>query len=284
MKRNKNSTDPSDYDIDPLGLDYDDERSNGWLDSTNNRRNHLNQLQESDIWVCYRTYKTGRSEYDSTLKGIGRLSFEGVSLDTEGMASGIRDSIEELGGKSDPHEIEPEVAEELLESAEELAEEIASEWQRGCEEVLMEAACNGHVNVSGKYCWTEVTEPYIHDIDHALHKTEFDLRGTRAPAILQEVLAESVASRRESWRDPHAEYMGYAQFGLEPWELRSLELMQNGRIPKQTAKTLALHEHGKKNREIANELDVDPSTVTRHLNRAERIVKESQWTVEKVDL
>lgn len=50
----------------------------------------------------------------------------------------------------------------------------------------------------------------------------------------------------------------------------------------ETARVQALRETGKRPSKIADVLDVNPSTVTRHKTRADEWLDRAEWTVENV--
>lgn len=275
--------DYNEYDIDPAELEFGpQDKRNSWKDSTNNRRNHLKQLNDSDLWVCYRTWQTGPNEYSSAIKGIGKFSVEAVDLDTEFMADYIRNEAEAIAEYPEDEEL----GKELIENAEELATEVEEQWAAGVGEIVSDSAYEGYLNIDGTYAWVgHVEEAYSHEVKWALSDCDIeDNDAGRGSEIVREALSDAVRKHRDRYRNPHAEYIGRLSFEIEPWQLRAIELQQNGGFPYKTSRVVALNEVESYKQDVAERLEVNPSTVTRHLDRANRIMEESRWNVRNVEL
>ena len=274
-----------DYDIDPTELEYEIRCKT--YDSTNSRTNYLGKLKNSDIWVAYRTWQTGPSEMSFAVKGVGRLSTNGVSLDTEQIADSIRERARtDIRDDRDEWDETDEKLSVLVENADEVAAALESEWQWGSEEVVHESIIDGYAGINQTRAWVSHTEEaYHYEVEAALRDAEVneDSNG-RVYDHARQALSDAVANLRNSWLKPHLEYEVSLDFEVEPWELRALELYQKGVFGGmiETARLQALRETGKRPSEIADVLDVNPSTVTRHKNRADEWLDRADWTVENV--
>lgn len=116
------------YEIDPAELSVD--ITNRWADTQNNVTNKLSQIKGSDLWVCYHTWQTGTTEYQSAIKGLGEFCVEAIGLEHEFLVAQIREAAEETAdtdGFSD-------LADRPHAHAETLAEEVVTERERGVEE------------------------------------------------------------------------------------------------------------------------------------------------------
>ena len=265
------------YDIDPSELEFDIE--NGWRDSTNSVSNTMSRIKGSDLWVCYRSWQTGPSEFDYAIKGVGEFTVEAVELDDESIVEQIRTEAEEVADIEDYRDF----ADELKAHAPELAEAVVGEWAFGVGEIVGDAAYEGYLNLDGTLAWvSHVEEAYHYEVEVALTDVGIDDKDGIAYDIVYQALADAVSQHRDSWRNPHAEYIGRLKFEVEPWELRALELYQNGvfRGMMETARVQALRETGMRPSDIASVLDVNPSTVTRHKNRADEWLNRAEWTAE----
>lgn len=264
-----------DYEIDPTELSVD--ITNRWADTQNNVTNKLSRIKGSDLWVCYRTWQTGTTEYQSAIKGLGKFRVEAIGLEHEFLVAQIREAAEEIAdtdGFSD-------LADRLHAHAETLAEDVVTEWERGVEEQVGEAAYEGTLPTDGTLAWvSHVENAYHYETEYAItdvgiEETDIVYDATRS------ALSAAVDRHRNRWRNPHAEYIAQLKFDVEPWELRALELHQNGVFGRmrETARVHALRETGKQPTDIADMLGVNPSTVTRHLNRADEWLARANWTV-----
>jgi hypothetical protein len=269
-----------DYEIDPTELEYDTE--NGWRDSTNSVSNTMSRIKGSDLWVCYRSWQTGPSEFDHSIKGLGDFTVEAVELDHEFIVEQIREEADEVADIEDLSDF----AAELKTHAPELAEKVAEEWAFGVEELVGDAAYDGYLNHDGTFAWvSHVEEAYYHETKHAIKDVGIeDTPDGIAQDAVRAALSAAVNKHCDRWRNPHAEYIGRLKFEVEAWELRALELNQNGVFGgmMETARVQALRETGKRPSEIADILDVNPSTVTRHKTRADEWLDRAHWTVENV--
>jgi len=269
-----------DYDIDPTELEYDTE--NGWRDSTNNVSNTMSRIEGSDLWVCYRSWQTGPSESEHSIKGLGEFTVEAVELDHGFILEEIREEAEELADIEDYSDF----AEKLMAQAPELAEKVADEWASGVEEIVGDAAYEGYLHHDGTFAWvSHVEEAYYPETEYAIKDVGIeDTSDGIAYDIVRGALSAAVDKHCDSWRNPHAEYIGRLEFEVELWELRALELHQNGvfRGMMETARVEALRETGKRPSKIADILDVNPSTVTRHKTRADEWLDRADWTVKNV--
>ncbi|ELZ88843.1 hypothetical protein C453_01240 [Haloferax elongans ATCC BAA-1513] len=279
--------DVEDYDIDPTKLDYDVE--NRTKDSQNNRTNYVSRIRGTDLWVAYRTWQMGSSEYDYAIKGIGRVSFESVDLDTDHIAETICDEAERmLSSAPDDDEEAAALADELTMRADELAEALERGWQyTSTEYTPRDHLYEGMAQVDETTVWvSHVEEAISHEAVDALEEVgiEQDDHGSVIDVVRQ-ALYEGVQQRRDHWIRPHLDYEACLTFDAEPWELRALELHQNGvfRGMMETARVQALRETGKRPSEIADTLDVNPSTITRHKNRADEWLGRAEWTAENVE-
>jgi hypothetical protein len=274
-----------DYEIDPTELEY--EARCKTYDGTNSRTNYLGKLKNSDIWVAYRTWQTGPSETSFAVKGVGRLSTNGVSLDTEQIADSIRErATTDIRDDRDEWGETDEKLSVLVENADEVAAALESGWQWGAEEVVHESIIDGYAGINQTTAWvSHVEEAYSYEVEGALRDADVDEDSNgRVSKHTKRALSDAVAGLRNSWLKPHLEYQVSLDFEVEPWELRALELHQNGvfRGMMETARVQALRETGKRPSEIADVLDVNPSTVTRHKTRADEWLDRSDWTVKNV--
>jgi hypothetical protein len=274
-----------DYDIDPAELEYEIRCKT--YDSTNNRTDYLGKLKDSDIWVAYRTWQTGPSETSFAIKGIGRLSTNGVSLDTEQIADSIREqATTDIRDDRDEWGETDEKLTILVENADEVAAALESGWQWGSEEVVHESIIDGYAGINQTRAWvSHVEEAYSYEVEEALRDADVDEDSNgRVYDHARQALSDAVANLRNSWLKPHLEYEVGLDFEVESWELRALELHQNGvfRGMMETARVQALRETGKRPSEIADILNVNPSTVTRHKTRADEWLDRADWTVANV--
>jgi hypothetical protein len=268
-----------DYEIDPTELDYDTE--NRWHDSTNNISNALCRIKDTDVWVCYRTWQTGPNESDSAIKGMGKFDVEAVKLDTDAMVEYIRDEAAEM------RESEyAALADTLASNAETLAEKLETEWAAGVEHLVGDAAYDGFLNNDSTLAWvSHVDEAFSHEADAALGEVGVEDSHGFAHDIVRMALYEAVQEHCDSWRNPHAEYVGRLTFEAEPWKLRALELEQNSVLKNkpELAKTKALLEEGHDYREIADRLGKSNSTVSRQKSQLQEWEERAAWTVTELD-
>lgn len=220
----KESTDPSDYDINPKELDY--ETVCRTYDSANSRTNYLAKVANSDIWVAYRTWQTGPSETSFSIKGVGRLSVSGVSLDTERMAEDIRKSASrDIRDDKDEWDETDKKLSELVKNADEVAEILGSEWQEGSEQVVYDSILDGVAGVSETTAWvSHVEEAFHHESnwaikDAGLENDQHDL----VREHVRETLSVASSRYRGRWLKPHLEYVVNLEFSVEADELRELE-------------------------------------------------------------
>ncbi|MFC6723407.1 hypothetical protein ACFQE1_03155 [Halobium palmae] len=270
----------NDYDIDPTELEFDIE--NGWRDSTNGVSNTLSRIKGSDLWICYRSWQTGPNEFDHSIKGLGEFSVEALELDQEFLVEQIQVGAE---GITDA-EADSDVAEELKTYAPELAQKVAAEWALGVKEIIGDAAYDGRLGHDGTVAWlSNVEVAHFYETKNAIKDIGIeDTPNGIVHSIVRGALSAAVNKHCDEWRNPLADYLGRLEFEVDPWELRALELYQNGvfRGMIETARVQALRETGKRPSEIADILDVNPSTITRHKNRADEWLDRAKWTVENV--
>lgn len=272
--------DESEYEIDLAELEFDVE--NRTRDSTNNVTYKLARIEDTDLWVSYSSSQTGPSEVATSIKGIGRLSTSGVELDTDVIADALREKAEDRQETGDDRTETDDKIQAVADHADELAEVLADEWAHGAEIVVDEAIYDGMAAVSGRKAWSgHVEEALYYEVEDGLRTVglEEDDHGIVADVAKQSLYA-GVQELRDRWLKPHLEYEVELEFEIEPWELRAIELQQNSVLPEKTARVWALKESGKRNAEVADELGIDASTVTRQVSRAERMIEESEWTVE----
>ncbi|WP_256394125.1 helix-turn-helix domain-containing protein [Natronoarchaeum rubrum] len=279
----EHTTTADDYDIDPNEIDY--QIKCRWKDSTNNRSNYLAQIEGSDIWVAWRSWQTGPNESAHSIKGIGRLSLTGIDLDASSIAESIREGAErdqrddrDEWGKTDRR------LEDLRDAADAVAANLVEEWRRGCEEVVGDNVYEGVAAVDGTTAWaSHVEEAHYHETKYALADANVDEdEHGRVRDVARSALSDVVRERRDQHRRPHLEYEARLEFDAEAWELRAIELEQQGVLKNkpELAKTKALLEAGHDYREIADRLDKSPSTVSRQVGQIEEWESRSEWTVE----
>lgn len=281
LNTTEDDADPQNYDIDPSEFEFEREPCRT-RDSTNNYTDKLGQIKGTKLWVAYRSWQTPDG-MAYAIKGIGRLSMEGVDLEAETAAEAIHDFAERWEGDSD--EIDTAMN-YLHEHADEIAERLVESWRWGSQEVVDEAIYEGHAGVNGTQAWSShVDETFTYEAEDAmdvLHAADgYEETEERAEYdVLNQALYAAVQERRDSWLRPHLDYEVNLKFDIGPWELRALELQQNGRLPEKTAHVAALKESGLHNYEIAKKLDIHESTVTRQVKRAKRMINEAEWLVE----
>jgi len=168
--------------------------------------------------------------------------------------------------------------------ADELAEQLETAWQWGVDQVLGDAV--PEVGVSGTEVWVGyVEEALYHEADDVMRTgVEADDVEGLGSQVLRGALSDGLGTHRGHRLKTHCEYVGRLEFEADETAIRALELQQRGGLPEQTAKTVARKEAGMRNHEIARELDVHQSTVSRHLQRARDRVDEGRWLVEHTDL
>lgn len=267
------------HNINPTELDYDIE--NRWYDSSNNVSTHVSRVKDSDTWVCYRSWRSGSNETEFVIKDIGWFDVEAVELDVEMIAEELRSESGELA------EHYPDLADDLRASADDLAEGLVDNWSRGAEELVGDAAYDGTLSMDGTFAWVSHVEEGISiDVEYALSDVGIDDREGIAQDIAHDALFTAVKEHRDSWRNPHAEYMGRLVFDDCPeWHLRALELEQNSVLQKKwaLAQVAALLEAGKSQRAIADELGIAESTTSEHVARLRDLRAKAQWTIEHTE-
>lgn len=213
----------SDYDIDPTELEYGVRCKT--YDSTNSRTNYLGKVKNSDIWIAYRTWQTGPSETSYAIKGIGRLSTNGVSLDTEQIADSIRErATTDIRDDRDEWNETDEQLITLVANADAVAAALESKWQWGSEEVVHESIIDGYAGINQTSAWvSHVEEAYHYEVEEALRDAGVDEDSNgRVYDHARQALSGAVARRRNSWLKPHLEYEVSLDFEIEACELRSV--------------------------------------------------------------
>jgi len=270
-------------DLNPTKLEYD--LKTATKDSTNSRTNHLGRVAGTDVWLAYRTWLTGDGE-QYAIKGIGEWSIEPTTLNTDTVAESIQDEAARIVHPDDPDADVAAIADELTTRADELAEQLETAWQWGVDQVLGEAIYEGSVGVSGTEVWAgHVQEALYHEADDVMRtEVEVDDVDGLGLQVLRQALSDGLSTHRQHRLKKHCEYVGRLAFETDKTAIRALELQQRGGLPEQTAKTAARKEAGMQSHEIARELDVHQSTVSRHLQRARDRIDEGRWLVENTDL
>lgn len=277
--------DHSDYDVDPTEFDYGIKCRTH--DSTNSRTNYLGRIEDTDIWVAYRTWQTGPNDYGHAIKGIGRFTLSGTELDTDIIAETIREeSPTDIRDDQSEWTETDEKLTELVEMADEVADAIRDEWQIGSEEVVGKSVYDGVAGVSGTLAWvSHVEEAYHYEVEEALREVglEDDEHG-RVYEYARRGLSNAVREHRNSWLCPHLEYQTRLEFQIEAWRLRAFEHEQQGVLKnkRELAKTKALLEEGHDYREIADKLDKHRSTISRQKGQIEDWEGRSEWTVDEL--
>lgn len=276
--------DYDDYAIDVDDLEFDTKCST--RDSTNNITYTLARIDGTGLWVHYSTTQTGPREYTNHIKGVGELSLNAGEVDTETIAETIRDEAtrrarddREEWGETD------EKLSTLAEAADEVADHLETGWQYGSLELLGDAIYEGIAGIDNGRAWvSHVEEAFYYEAEGALDDAglETDDHGM-VEDVTRQGLVEAVRQKRNSWLKPHLEYEVHLEFDTTPWHLRALELEQNSVLPEKTARVVAMLEAGLTQSEVADELDVNPSTITRQRKRANRMIDEAKWTVENVE-
>lgn len=279
--------DVDDYAIDPTEIEYDVE--NQTRDTTNNRTNHVSRIKGTDIWVAYRTWHSGPSEMSHSVKGIGRISFEAVDLDTDDMAAKIREEAASLRVADSDDDDALSLADELVEKADGLAKALETGWQvTSTEYGPRDALYDGWAGVDATTVWVSHVEEAIgHEAEDALHEVgiEKDEYGS-AMDIARQTLYDGVSQRRDRWLRPHLDYEARLSFDAEPWELRAIEFEQKSVLQNkmQLAKTAALLREGRPQREIAETLGLAASTTSEHVSRLEDLLDRAVWTTKNIKL
>lgn len=277
-------TDPNNYDIDPSAFEFEHEPCST-RDNTNNYSTTVGKIKGTDLWVSIFSSQTGPSEVSRHINGLGRLSTDGVDLDPQTIINAIEDEADRLHVDDDDEETE-EALNWLCENAAALANELIEEWQFGAEEVVGDSLYEGHAGVDGTRAWAaHVDEAITFEAGEALNSISRQTGHEEAESrveheILVTALYAGVEELRNRWLKPHLEYEVDLKFEAEPWEFRAIELEQNSPLPRETARVAALKEEGFRNSVVAKVLDIHDSTVSRQLDRAKRMIDESEWLVE----
>lgn len=100
------------------------------------------------------------------------------------------------------------------------------------------------------------------------------------------VFGEQLMTVQEAYsRRPGAVAVGFS-FTADVWTERAVELNVMGGVPWKAANVAALKERGSdmSNTDIADALDIDKSTVSRHVDTVTRVVDQAEWVSENMDL
>jgi hypothetical protein len=221
------SSEYGEYSIDPTELEYETECTT--YDSTNSRTNYLGKVKNTRTWVAYRTWQTGPDELSYSIKGVGRLKTNGVSLNSEQIAETLRErAIRDIRDDPDERDETDEKLAFLFTSAEKVAAELESQWQWGAREVVTEAISDGYAGINETTAWvSHVEEAYHYEVKQALQDARVaeDSNG-RVYDHTKRALSDAVSDLRNSWLTPHLEYKVNLDFDAEPRELRALERKQ----------------------------------------------------------
>jgi len=210
--------------IDPTELDYDMKTKTST--KHDNTRHVLGRIEDTETWIMYTSWQVGPSEYQQSIKGIGHISFNGKSLDTDSLAEKIRHNAQ-----SDIREDESEWTDTdvklnaLVENADEVATELALQWEYGCEEVCGNHAYDGTVTVENTTVSVgHVEEAYYYETEHALHNCgiEEDGEGRVLDQTRQSLSSQVSEQYRNRYRHPHAEYVADLEFTVDDDELRAI--------------------------------------------------------------
>lgn len=276
--------DYDDYEINIDDLEFD--VKNSTKDSTNNIRYTLARVSGAKLWVHYSTTQTGPSEWTHHLKGIGTLSVEGVDLDTDTVVETIRDEADRRvrDDRDEWGETDDQLS-DLAEQADDVAEALEKDWQQGCEIITDDHIYDGVVGVGNGRVWSgHVEEAYYHEAENVMRDLGIEDDEHRIVSdVVRQGLVEGVRKLRNRWLKPHLEYEARLEFDVEPWQLRAIELEQNSVLPERTSRVVAMLEAGIQRSAIADELGVNPSTITRQADRANRMIDEAKWTTENVE-
>jgi len=200
-----------DYGLDPTEVEY--ETLCKTYDSTNSRTNYLGKLENKDIWVAYRTWQVGPSERTFSIKGIGNLSVDGVSLSTEQIAEEIRErSTSDIRDDLDEWNETYQKLTALVENADKVAALLERNWKRSSEEIVYEAILDGTASVNQTTAWcSHVEEAYHYEVKNALRDA-----GIAVDSIVYEntwrSLSGAVSNLQNSWLKPHLEYAVNLEF------------------------------------------------------------------------
>ena len=270
--------DHKNYDINPHDLNFENEMG-GSTKQQMNTTHQLKKIKDSDLWIRYNTAPSPKNKDGWSIDAIGTLDYEAVDLGISGNDI-VSEATNEIG--------DDEVLKRVTEKSDELAESLQEEWKVSVEDsdIIGEPIESGTIGVNHKWVFTAyVLEAFVYEVKHVVQEHGFE-DDDDVGAVLDTVLREAVKVRVEDRHSrPHAEYM--AKLNLtdgEKWQIRAIEIEQNSPLPRQTAKVVALKGELKTNIDIGNKLGIDNSTVGRHLDRAERIMEESEWMVENVEL
>ena len=264
------------YDIDVSDLNLGNK--GGSTKQQMNTNHILKNIKDTNIWVRYDQAPSPNGD-GITIRGIGTLDIVAADLGISG-----KNIVREAENEID----DDEVLKKITEKADKLAEALQQEWGTTVEgtDVLGGSIEANNVGVDGNKIFVGfVDEAFTYEVKYVVEEFGFE-DDDDVYDVLRTILYEAVKLKvRDRHRRPHAEYMGKLDLsGGEKWQIRAIELEQNSPLPRQTAKVVALKQELKTNIDIAHKLDIDDLTVGRHLDRAERIMEESEWMVENVEL
>lgn len=266
------------FDIDPTDIEFDIENSQH--NNTRGATYHLSRIQDTRIWVHYTTYKTPDG-LGYNIRDMGYLSYDVPDLSTDRMADQIQSELD------DAPALDKDVATALRDRADEIADDLNDEWHDAVEEVMSDVSHEGVLHVDSGVISASDIEPYAYELQWAIPDDIRDADDTGvAYGIVREAYQDAAKSAKPNNAGAHDEYGAYIDLDDvdddNAWQLRAVELEQHSVLPRQTARVQALREQGMQQREIADMLGIDKSTVSRHVSRADDHIKRAEWTVENV--
>lgn len=270
----------TDLDIDPTDIEHEIEHSD--RNSTRGVTYHLARVPDTDVWLHYTTFRT-EDGIGYSIRDIGYLTHKAPDLSTNQIASQIRDEVDEATV------LDADIADDLRDSADEIADNLDDEYTNAVGMVMeYNVHVEGGVHVDAGVMSSSDTDPYTIEVRRAVPDDLRDADDTGTVIdIVRRAYIDAVHSARPSNAGDHHEYAAYIALddvdSDDMWQLRAVELRQQSVLPRQTARVQALRETGMRQREIADTLDIDDSTVSRHVSRADDLIEQAQWTVDHVE-
>lgn len=260
-------------DIDPTDIEYDTEYSTPAGDKTY----HLAQIAGTRIWVHYTTFRTSDGTgYD--IRGVGRLTYTAPDLPVDDLAAGIRDRADQL---AEEHEESADLAADLRDRAESIADALAGKWEWSVSEEVGHADT---MHLAAGVVSVRAVEPYHIEVREVMPDDIDDEHGD-AYDIIMESYIDAVNRALPSTAGTNDEYAALINLSMDDddaWRLRAVELEQRSVLSgsMQTARVYALREEGYRQADIAEELGIHRSTVSRHVSRAKTAIERAEWTVD----
>lgn len=268
--RDKNATnndiDYDKYDIDPVKLDYDI------------NCNNVAKIKGTNWWIEHQIYYD-QDDYWYNILGIGNLTIDSVDLDDELILSEIRSEADSLADEYS------KIADQLRDHAPEITSVLVEEWEFAADVVIAQNVFDhGIINTDHFHVWTSNPYGFSIEVKHSLQTVGIDDEYKTAYDVLYCALADAVSKYSDSKDDPNVDYIGYLRFDVDPWELRTIELLQNSVFQERVemAKLQALRETNMGRSDIANVLNTDRRTLRDYEERLEELIDRAEWTVDNL--